>query len=170
MVTPGFVMGLVKIIRGKETAGAIAAGFATGMVFGLFPHSMPLSVFFFLIFIFTAMAKPAAILAAILFTPVGLLLEGLAHKLGNALWTAPGLKPLWTLRVDNTPIFPWLGLDDPVVLGKLVIGLGLSLPVFFAMKQAMVSYLKSPVKARVARIFSRKRRTTRPEQGKQVSP
>ncbi len=139
----GFLKGVVAILKGKQTPNALAAGFALGAVFGLMPKGNLFALFFFLMFFLTTADKPVSLLSGALFSPIGPLLDGLAHKIGfKLLAQTPALVPLWT-KLANMAIIPWTKFNNTVVLGQLIIGLALFIPLFFAMKRFVAYYQKN---------------------------
>lgn len=64
----------------------------------------------------------------------------LAQTAGRAgLWslTSPRLTDMWS-SLDGLPWLPWIGLNNSVVHGSLLIGLGVALPIFFLTKPLAV--------------------------------
>ncbi len=136
----GFLKDLISILQGKKSPNALAAGFALGAMLGLIPKGNLLGIVFFLLFFLTQVDKTAAFFAALIFTPLGYALDGLSHKLGYFLLVeTQGLKLLWT-TLYNAPIVPWTKFNNTVVLGNLVLGLLLFLPLFFIVKKLAVLY------------------------------
>ncbi|MBI2071299.1 MAG: TIGR03546 family protein [Elusimicrobia bacterium] len=146
----GFLKGVIAILRGQKSPAATAAGFAVGAILGLLPKGNLLGIFFFLLFFLTTVDKPAAILASLLWTPVGLLVDSLAHQIGYAVLSLEALGPLWT-ALYNTPIVPWTHFNNTVVIGQLIIGLALFLPNYLAMKKA-VAYYQQNLKPKVDKL------------------
>lgn len=136
----GFIKGIIAIIKGKQTPNALAAGFALGAMLGLMPKGNLLGLIWFLLFFLTTADKPAALLATALFTPAGLALDAVAHRLGYFLLVeTKALRPLWE-KLDNVAIVPWTNFNNTVVLGQFLIGLVLALPLFFIFKRCMNYY------------------------------
>ncbi|MBI4062931.1 MAG: TIGR03546 family protein [Elusimicrobia bacterium] len=137
---PGLLKGLIAILRGQRSPQATAAGFAVGMIMGLIPKGNLLALFFFFLFFLTTVDKAAALMAVVIFTPAGLLLDPLAHRIGYVLLVqVQGLRPFWT-QIYNMPIVPWTDFNNTAVLGHIVLGLVCWVPCYLLMKRLVVYY------------------------------
>jgi len=130
---------LIQALHGGSDPRHLAAGFALGAALGLVPKGNLFAAVFFLLFFALRVDKGLALLSAALFTGVGYAWDGVAHKLGWALLQAGALKGLWTALYDM-PIVPLTRFNNTVVLGNLVIGLALYLPLYFAFLKAVALY------------------------------
>lgn len=119
---------LVALQGGGDPRHA-AAGFALGAALGLVPKGNLMAAAFLVLFFFFRVDKPVALASALLFTPLGYLADGAAHALGLALLSAGALKPLWTF-LYGLPVVPLTKFNNTVVLGNLVIGLALFVPLY----------------------------------------
>ena len=150
-MSPDMIRGLIALLRGKSSPGFVAAGFAVGAILGLIPKGNLLGVFFFLLFFLTQIDKAVALISTLLFTPLGYLLDPLAHRVGRYLLAdVAALKPVWT-ALYNLPIIPWTHFNNTVVLGQLVLGLLIFIPLFIAVRLAAVYYQKN-VFARIQKL------------------
>lgn len=129
-MTPfGPLRSLILALQGGSEPRHIAAGFALGAVLGLVPKDSLLAPLILALLFFFNVDKSMAIFSALLFTPLGYLVDGLADAIGRGLLTAGALKPLWTFLYD-LPIVPLTRFNNTVVLGNLVIGLALYYPLY----------------------------------------
>lgn len=137
---------LLKDIIGSLHGGSdprhLAAGFALGAALGLVPKGNLFAAAFFLLFFILRLNKGAALLSATLFTPVGYLVDAPAHRTGLALLKAEALRGLWTALYD-LPIVPLTRFNNTVVLGNLVFGGILYIPLYFAFLRFVVWYNKN---------------------------
>jgi uncharacterized protein (TIGR03546 family) len=133
------IQSLAAALQGDETPDHLAAGFALGAAMGLVPKGNLFGLIFFLLFFFFRVDKGLALLTAFIFTPVGFILDPVAHAVGLALLTAEPLKPVWTL-LYNLPVVPFTRFNNTVVLGNLVIGLALFWPLFALFRKAVFAY------------------------------
>ncbi len=122
---------LIGSLHGGSDPRHLAAGFALGAALGLIPKGNLFAAVFFLLFFALRLNKGMALMAATFFTPLGYAVDAAAHRTGLALLTAPALKGLWTALYDM-PIVPLTRFNNTVVLGNLVFGLALSVPLYFA--------------------------------------
>jgi uncharacterized protein (TIGR03546 family) len=132
---------LITLFQGEDDPRHIAAGFALGASLGLVPKNNLLAVLFFLLFFFFRLEKGMALISALVFTPLGYMLDPVAHRIGYALLTLRPLKPLWT-RLYNLPLVPWTKFNNTVVLGNFVLGLLFFFPLYFAGQRAILYYRK----------------------------
>lgn len=125
------VKDLVAALHGSSDPRHLAAGFALGAALGLVPKGNLFALGFFFLFFLLRLNKGTALMSAAFFTPVGYLLDAPAHKVGLALLKADALKGLWTALYDM-PVVPLTRFNNTVVLGNLVFGLALFVPLYFA--------------------------------------
>lgn len=144
------VKDLVLAFHGGGDPRHLAAGFALGAALGLVPKGNLFAVVFILAFFALRLNKGMALMSATFFTPVGYLVDGLAHKIGLALLKAPALTGLWTALYDM-PIVPLSRFNNTVVLGNLVLGAVLFVPLYFASIQFVSWYAKN-LAAKVERL------------------
>jgi len=130
---------ILEALHGEDDPSHIAAGLAIGAALGLVPKANLIAVLFFLLFFFFRVDKGMALLSAAAFTPLGYAIDTPAHRIGYALLSSASLKPLWTW-LYNLPVFPWTKFNNTVVLGNLVIGLALYLPLYFTSKWLILRY------------------------------
>lgn len=117
-------------LHGGSDPRHLAAGFALGAALGLIPKGNLFAAVFLLLFFALRLNKGMALMSATFFTPLGYLVDGIAHQLGLALLKAPALRGLWTALYD-LPVVPLTLFNNTVVLGNLVLGLVLFAPLYF---------------------------------------
>lgn len=141
---------LVAALHGGSDPRHLAAGFALGAALGLVPKGNLIAVSFLLIFVLFRVNKGMALMSAMLFTPIGYAVDGLAHKIGLALLKAAPLAGLWTALYD-LPIVPLTRFNNSVVLGNLVLGLALFFPLYkFAL--VFVAWYNATIAAKVEKL------------------
>jgi uncharacterized protein (TIGR03546 family) len=120
---------LIDLLTDASDPRQIAWGFALGMLIGLVPKGNLTAGVLTLVLLATRANLAAAGLATLLFSWLGMLADPLTHRLGLALLSSAGLRPVcdWLYR---QPIVPWFHLHNTVVLGNLLCGLALLLPVY----------------------------------------
>ena len=130
---------LLQALHGGTEPRHLAAGFALGAALGLVPKGNLFAAAFFLMFFLFNVDKGMAFLSAGLFTGVGYALDSLANKIGWTLLKADALRGLWTALYD-LPIVPLTRFNNTVVLGNLVLGLALYVPLYFGFLKAVKLY------------------------------
>jgi uncharacterized protein (TIGR03546 family) len=141
---------LVLAFHGGSDPKHLAAGFALGAALGLIPKGNLFAVVFLLLFFALRLDKGMALMSATFFTAVGWAVDGPAHRVGWALLKAPALAGLWTALYD-LPIVPLTRFNNTVVLGNLVFGAILFLPLYFFFLRFVVWY-KVHLAAKVERL------------------
>jgi uncharacterized protein (TIGR03546 family) len=134
------VKGFIQVLRSGQTPRQIAAGFALGAIVGLMPFFTLQGLCLWLVIFVFDVNLSAALLAAALFALLAYVVDPLLHAFGCFLLVdVPSLKSLWTL-LYNAPIAPLTRFNNTVVLGSLVVGVLLVLPVYFGMRAFVLAY------------------------------
>ena len=141
---------LVSSLHGGSDPRHLAAGFALGAALGLIPKGNFFAAAFVLLFFALRLNKGMALMSATFFTPLGYAVDGLAHRIGLALLKAPALHGLWTALYD-LPIIPLTRFNNTVVLGNLVLGAALFIPLYFAFL-SFVSWYNANLAAKVEKL------------------
>jgi uncharacterized protein (TIGR03546 family) len=82
----------------------------------------------------------AGMLAWGVFVPVGFILDPLFDRIGHWLLVdVAALRPMWTAW-DNTPVLALTNFSNTIVLGSVVAWLVLFLPIYFAVRFAVLRY------------------------------
>ena len=121
---------LAQILVSNDTPRMVAWGFVLGMIVGLMPKGNLTAVALATLLCAIRVNMPAALLAMGLFSLVGSQFDGFAHQLGALTLT-------WAPVVDvvaflyQMPFGPWLGLNNTVVVGQLLLGLYLMYPAYW---------------------------------------
>jgi uncharacterized protein (TIGR03546 family) len=108
----------------------LAAGVALGMVVGLVPKGNLIALSLCVLVFSLRVNTSLALLAAVAFTWVGAALDPFASKLGMQVLTIASLQATYA-SVFNLPLGPWLGFNNTVVTGSLLIGIYLAYPVYW---------------------------------------
>lgn len=138
---------LLLALHGGGEPRHLAAGFALGAALGLVPKGNLFAAVFFILFFAFNVDKGLALLASAVWTGVGYAIDPVAHGLGLALLRAGALRGLWTALYD-LPIAPLTRFNNSVVLGNVVIGALLYVPLYFGFLKAL-AYYDAHLRARV---------------------
>ena len=145
------VKGFIQVLRSGQTPRQIAGGFALGAMVGLMPFFSLQSLFLWFVILVLDVNLSATLLAVTLFALVAYVLDPLMHALGYFLLVdSPSLHSLW-MSLYNAPIAPLTRFNNTVVLGSLVAGLLLFLPVYFGMRRFVLAY-RTHLHTRVERL------------------
>ncbi|TWU28414.1 TIGR03546 family protein [Bythopirellula polymerisocia] len=113
----------------NDSPNQVAWGFVLGMVIGLVPKGNLLAILLGMILLSLRVNKSAGLVGVGLFAFVGMLLDPLAHRIGTLVLVWEPLRPLNALLYESA-VSPWLGLNNTVVVGQVVIALYLAYPAF----------------------------------------
>ena len=121
---------LAQALTANDSPRQVAWGFVLGMFIGLVPKGNLVVIALAFLLCGLRVNKPAGILAAGLFSLAGLVLDGLAHHIGSLvlLWEPARPASLWLYEL---PLGPWLGLNNTVVVGQLLLGCYLIYPSYW---------------------------------------
>jgi uncharacterized protein (TIGR03546 family) len=134
------VKGFIQVLRSGQTPRQISGGFALGAIVGLMPFFTLQGLLLWLVILVLDVNLSAALLAATLFALVAYVIDPLFHALGCFLLVdSPSLHALWA-SLYNAPIAPLTRFNNTVVLGSLVAGLLLFIPVYFGMQRFVLAY------------------------------
>lgn len=145
------IKGFIQVLRSGQTPRQVAGGFALGAIVGLMPFFTLQGLFLWLIIFALDVNLSAAFLAVALFSLFAYILDPLFHALGYFLLSdSAALHSFWT-SLYNAPIAPLTRFNNTVVLGSLVAGLLLFLPVYFGMRRFVLAY-RSHLHTKVERL------------------
>ncbi len=118
-----------QTLLGDDSARRLAMGVSFGVIIGLLPKDSLLVWAIGVILMITTANLLCAMVSGFLFSWVGFLLDPFTHKLGGLMLTAEGLEPTWTWLYE-VPLMPWTRFNNTVVMGSLILGLVLAVPVY----------------------------------------
>ena len=125
---------LAQALVSNDTPRQVAWGFVLGMMIGLVPKGNLVLITLTLLLCALRVNKSAGVMAAGLFSLVGFLFDGLAHHIGAIVLLWEPARPLhvWLYEL---PLGPWLGTNNTVVVGQLIISLYLAFPAYYFASQ-----------------------------------
>ena len=121
---------LAQALVANDSPRQIAWGFVLGLFVGLLPKDNLLAVVLGMLLFALRTNTSAGLLSAGLFSFVGLLFDGLAHRLGAIALVWESARPAFAWLYE-LPLGPWLGTNNTVVVGQLLIGLYLAYPAYW---------------------------------------
>ncbi|HYO26519.1 MAG TPA: TIGR03546 family protein [Lacipirellulaceae bacterium] len=119
---------VAQALTGNDSPGQTAWGLALGMLVGLLPKGTIAAVVLAMLVCALRVNRAAALLAIGVFSYIGWALDDFAHRLGAIVLT---WEPAWDAfqTVYELPLGAWIGFNNTVVMGQLLIGLYLFYPV-----------------------------------------
>jgi uncharacterized protein (TIGR03546 family) len=120
---------VAQMLTGNDSPRQTAWGFALGMLIGLLPKGTLLAMLLAMLLCAVRVNRAAGLLGIGVFSYVGWALDGFAHRLGAAalLWEPAQGTFHWLYA---QPLGPWIGFNNTVVMGQLLIGLYLFYPTY----------------------------------------
>ncbi|MGI9474097.1 MAG: TIGR03546 family protein [Rubripirellula sp.] len=119
-----------RAIAGRKYPHQLAWAVAFGLLLGVVPHGNLLAVAILLVVLSLKINHAMAGLTAVGATFLATKLDPYSHEVGNFVLTHPQLNQTantaWSL-----PLVPWTDLNNTVVMGSFLIGVGALVPVFF---------------------------------------
>ena len=134
-----FIRNILVALTGQTAPSQLAGAVAVGMMIALLPKGNLLAQLLVVSLFLLKVNLPLAAVGIAVFSLLTPLTDRLADPLGYALLTAGGLRPFWTW-LYNRPLLPWTSFNNTLVLGNLVLGIILYLPVYLGAKQAVAWY------------------------------
>jgi uncharacterized protein (TIGR03546 family) len=135
-----FIRSLYKVLSSDSSPSAVAFAACFGVIAG----SVPLWAGLFWLMLACILVFRVQITTALFTWGITRLISvvGLARVyegIGEKLLENDALRGFWTWFL-NLPVVAWLGLDRYAVLGGAVVGLIISIIIFFPVRQLVVSY------------------------------
>lgn len=130
---------LVAALRKTSTPHYLALGAALGMLVGVVPKDNLTAMVLGMLVLAIRNNLAAAALSALVFTWISPLFDPVADALGSFVLKLDALQGLFAFLYD-LPLLPWLGLNNTVTAGSLMLGLLFSYPVYRMAKFAAKRY------------------------------
>jgi len=140
---------LAQALIAEDSTRQIAWGVVLGMLIGLLPKGNLTAVALAVMLCGLRVNKPAGLMAAGIFSLIGMTLDGFAHRIGALVltWQPAQSAYVWLYEL---PLGPWIGFNNTVVLGQLLIGLYLIYPTYW-FSQAIAARLQPRLRQWVER-------------------
>ena len=125
---------LAQSVVANDSPRQVAWGVVLGMLVGLLPKGNLLAALLVMSLFGLRLNTSAGLLSAGVFSFLGLLLDPLAQQLGALALVWEPARPVYCWLYD-LPLGPWLGANNTVVVGHLLIGLYLAYPTYWLAHQ-----------------------------------
>jgi uncharacterized protein (TIGR03546 family) len=120
----------IAALIASDSPRQLAAGIALGMVLGLVPKGNLIALSLCVLVFSLRVNTSLALVAAVAFSWAGAILDPFADKLGLQVLSVASVQATYA-SVFNLPLGPWIGFNNTVVMGSLLIGLYLAYPVYW---------------------------------------
>ena len=134
-----FLRNVIVALTGQTAPSELAGAVAMGMLIAFVPKANLIAQILFLLLILMKVNFALAAASTAVFLPLTPLTDRIADKIGYALLTQDGLQGLWT-ALYNQPIVPWTNFNNTLVIGNLVLGLLLYIPMYLLAKRGVAWY------------------------------
>lgn len=134
---------IIKALNSSEYSWQLSLAIALGMIAGLSPAFNLHNILIYLLAFIINIHLGLFFISVTIFAAISYLADPLMEALGYYLLTLSDLESFWT-TIYNSPLLALLNLNNSLVLGSLVIGLVLFLPLFFMM-QRVVKIYRGPI-------------------------
>jgi uncharacterized protein (TIGR03546 family) len=118
-----------RAIAGRKYPHQLAWAVAFGLLLGIVPHGNLLALILLVVVLSLKINHAMAGLTAVAATFVATQLDPISHQIGDFVLTQPKIHEAavtaWAL-----PLVPWTDLNNTVVMGSFLIGVGALVPVF----------------------------------------
>lgn len=120
----------IAALNANRRPGEVAAGIAMGVLLALIPAGNLLWVALLIVSALLRLNLGIEIVTMLLLSPLAHLADPLLHRIGLTVLTSPNLQALFS-SAYRLPLMPFTRFNNTVVLGGLLAGLALWIPVFF---------------------------------------
>ncbi len=134
-----WIAALIVALNANNRAGELAAAVSFALLLALIPSGNLLWFCLFLITFFLKINMGAELLFLALFKLLAPLTDGLLHHLGLVVLNQPFLSDAFT-RAYNLPLLPLSRFNNTVVMGGLLAGIVLWVPVFLLFRRLVILY------------------------------
>jgi uncharacterized protein (TIGR03546 family) len=130
---------LIDALTANDSPNQLAVGFTIGMMLGLVPKGNLIAVALMVLLCAVRVNRSAGLLSAAMFSLVAPLLDGITHKIGEAVLYQPGLQGAYAWLYDQ-PLGPFIGFHNTVTIGALLLGLYITYPCFYGSRMVFVRF------------------------------
>ena len=118
-----------RAIAGRKYPNQLAWAVAFGLLLGIVPHGNLLAVALLIVVLSLKINHAMAGLTAIAATFVATKLDPFSHQVGDFVLSQPQVREA-AVNAWQLPLIPWTDLNNTVVMGSFLIGVGALVPVF----------------------------------------
>ena len=133
------IIKLIRILNSNQKVGEVAGGIACGIMLALIPS---MNLLWFTLLLVTYLIKvnfAAELLFLAIFKPIVPLADPALHNLGTLVLAFGPLQSFYTL-IYNLAVVPFTRFNNTIVMGGLIAGILLWVPLFFLFKFLVTLY------------------------------
>lgn len=125
------LLSIRQVIAGRNHPHQLAWGLALGVLVGVVPHGNLLAVALIALVLALRVNHAMATLTGVAVAFSATALDPYTHLIGRYVLTHPDLQSAWA-QAWQLPLIPWTDINNTVVMGSLLVGLGAVLPAYAA--------------------------------------
>ena len=125
----------LRILSKDRTPRQLAMAVALGMMIGLLPKGNLLAAGFTVMLLTLRVNLGVGLTTAFLVTLLSGSIDPLTHGIGLRMLRNPTVHPFLS-QLHQWPVVPWMSLNNSVVLGSFVLGIGLFYPTYHGSERA----------------------------------
>jgi len=133
-----------KLLNSDTGTNSLAAGLASGIIFGFAPMISLQALLLLLVIFFFRVQLGAALLSAFFFKLVAYTIDPITDSLGRSILENSSLRPIFQ-QMYNVPLVPLTRFNNSIVMGSAILSLILVIPLFFIFKRLIISYRETIV-------------------------
>ena len=118
-----------RAIAGRKYPHQLSWAVAFGLLLGVVPHGNLLAIVLLVVVLSLKINHAMAALTAVAATFIATKLDPISHEVGDYVLTHPQLNEA-AVNAWQLPLVPWTDLNNTVVMGSFLIGVGALVPVF----------------------------------------
>lgn len=135
-----YIFKFFDLLRRENAPWQIACAIVLGMFIGFTPYFTLQTVTYIVILLIFRIHIGFTLISFLFFHALSVLTDPLFHQLGLSLLTeTPGMQKLWA-GLYHSPIVPFTGFNNSLVLGGGVVSSVLALPLFFISRLCVIQY------------------------------
>ena len=115
---------------GNDSPRQLAAGVTIGMMLGVVPKGNMIAVALGTLLLALKVHRAAGLVVALFFSAIGSFFDGFAHQLGKDVLETAWLQSTFA-KLYDLPLGPWIGFNNTVVMGSLLMAIYFSYPCYF---------------------------------------
>jgi uncharacterized protein (TIGR03546 family) len=142
------IVKLLAALNSNTRPGEIAGGVSFGFLLALQPGYTVFRIVLFILTFFLKVNLAAVLLFLFLFSIITPLLDGILDSLGGFILTLPALQSFFT-SLYNIPLVPYTRFNNTIVMGGLVLGILLWLPIYVAGNR-LIGLYRTTLRDRIA--------------------
>jgi len=142
-----WIVNLIKILNSNQAPGQVAGGVAFAFMLALIPANNLLWILLFVVTFFLKVHNGIESLFIIIFKTFIFVFDPILDSLGYLVLTLPSLQNFFTYFA-NLPLALYTNFNNSIVMGGLVLGLILWIPIYFIFV-GLIKYYRNTLREKI---------------------